>query len=107
MHLFDPPTQWPRYCAKPRCIGCGGTDGVESIGWPKDKKHGGLLPMFKPGGIDWVYGRMYKHNGCKKPRTAGAKSTSWNTLNPIFLAQLDEFTLSQFPGYRTKNQVRA
>lgn len=35
-----------------------------SVGWPSDAAHGGLLPVFKIGGSNWCYGKIYRHDAC-------------------------------------------
>ena len=78
---------------------------MHARGWAKDKSQGGLLPVFKLGGLDWIYSRLYRHDDCPRPRDSASKSTRFNTLHPMFMQQLPEVVLANFPGVRTRYQV--
>ena len=76
-------------------------ENVVGDGWPSK---GGLLPIFKLGGLDWIYGKSYRHRGCPAKGEAGG-DTSFNTLNNDFLKTLPHGIVAKFPGVRTRHQV--
>jgi hypothetical protein len=86
---------------KPRCPSCGELENVVGDGWPR---RGGLLPIFKLGGLDWIYGKSYRHRGYPAKGQAGG-DTSFNTLNVDFLKTLPPGVAAKFPGWRTRHQV--
>ena len=101
VYFWDPTTTWSDLVGKPRCPACGMADNVVGDGWPPK---GGLLPVFKLEGNDWIYGKSYRHRGCPAKGEAGG-DTTFNTLNSDFLQKLPPGIAAKFPGVRTRHQV--
>ena len=101
VYFWDPTTTWSSLVGKPRCPTCGMMENVVGDGWPSK---GGLLPILKLGGLDWIYGKSYRHRGCPAKGEAGG-DTSFNTLNNDFLKTLPHGIVAKFPGVRTRHQV--
>lgn len=104
VYFWDPTTTWSTLVGKPRCPTCGQHENVVGDGWPSTTSKAGLLPIFKLGGLDWIYGKSYRHRGCPA-KGEGGGDTTFNTLNKEFLQTLPPGVLAKFPGVRTRHQV--